>query len=348
MQDDGSGMPLAAVITSTTREAMREERSLRSYSKPVGLRSQGNTVDQQQNDLEAIDSVKYRVRPAVATRSNHVSSNPSTDRRWNRWLLIGTLSLYRQCQNTQEAYQATENLARERFGVSFASSISFLTGFPAHLVRDSRKPQIYISLTWWQCVPHQVLCSMTSRKGMTSGKGLDVKQEVESGRLSVNAYDEYGRTLLRHVAVFEPRMVTYLLDHGADAHATDVSGWYGQDNLRKRFRRRFPRSSLRAAMLYFRQVINSVSSFRFLVEEADVDPVITSEDGPNFLHDVAFYCDLRLVNSLRPDFFITLSSYCPGFNAKAVSGHTPLFELIRRRDRWFEEVFSWFVSNGTD
>ncbi len=194
IQNDGSGVPLAAVITSTIREAMREELSLQLHSKAVGSRSQEVTTDQHDNNSEVIDPLTYRFRPAVAIRTNLVNSKFPTIRRWNLWLLFGTLSLYRQCQNTQEAYEATRKLARERFGVSFASSVSFLTGFTAHLVRDSSTPQIYISLTWRQYVPTLVL------HDLAMGKGPNIKQELDSGRLSVNAYDEYGITLLHWVS----------------------------------------------------------------------------------------------------------------------------------------------------
>jgi len=96
------------------------------------------------------------------------------------------------------------------------------------------------------------------------------------------------------------------------------------------------------------QIIDGVNNFRLLVDKADIDPVITSRDGSNILHDAASSYNLCLMNSLRPDFLTTLSSYCPDFNAKTVLGHTPLMKLIQEDRRWNEKAFAWLISNGAD
>lgn len=91
------------------------------------------------------------------------------------------------------------------------------------------------------------------------------------------------------------------------------------------------------------QIIDGVNNFRLLVDKADIDPVIISRDGSKILHDAASSYNLCLMNSLRPDFLTTLSSYCPDFNAKTVLGHTPLMKLIQEDRRWNEKAFAWLI-----
>ena len=98
----------------------------------------------------------------------------------------------------QEAHQQTLVPAYEQISVSLEPLISLVPGLAIVLARDRIIPRIYMRLHWTQMVPRREL--MQELTWIEDEGILGLKQKVESRRLSVNAYEEYGLSLLFYVS----------------------------------------------------------------------------------------------------------------------------------------------------
>ena len=110
-------------------------------------------------------------------------------------MVLGTLSLQRQSHCFQDTLKDTVSFAWHRFGVSFSPSLPFIAGLTCYLVRDAMAPQFQISLTYRVFVPETAIGDIIVRGGL--------RHEIEAGKLPVNAYNEYGETLLHMVCCLE-------------------------------------------------------------------------------------------------------------------------------------------------
>ncbi len=115
-------------------------------------------------------------------------------RQWKLWLLLWVISWDYQCCKIQKLDHDNLISTQEQFRFSLGPLTSLVPGLVIQMARDRVVPRIYMRMDWIQLVPLHHFIRM-HEKGE-----LFLKQEIESGRLSVNACDEHGQSLLNYVS----------------------------------------------------------------------------------------------------------------------------------------------------
>ena len=119
-----------------------------------------------------------------------------THKHWRLWVLLGAVSWGYQCKQIQEPHQETMVPSRQEFMFFFEPLTSLIPGLAIHMAREHNVPRIYMRLDWVQIIPRSKLREMIL-KGNVS-----LMEEIESGKISVNACDETGESLLSRVTLF--------------------------------------------------------------------------------------------------------------------------------------------------
>lgn len=100
-----------------------------------------------------------------------------------------------ECEKAQKAHQGTLILIHEKFRFSLEPLTSLVPGLVVQMIRDQNVPGIHMRLDWTQLV------GRSEFERIVSKGDLFLRQEVESRRLSVNACDESGLSLLGFVSI---------------------------------------------------------------------------------------------------------------------------------------------------
>ena len=184
-------------LQNTTESYHPNLRIASSYrSEEAGVVDQEGYHSQSSSAMVAAELTDRRLRVShhVKKPLTRLRQKIRTDVHRRLWMPLVAVSLEYQHDKFREAHHQTFVSLYQQLKFSIEPLTSLLPSLIMYVARDHAVPRIHMRLQWTQFIGRREFHRILGHKDDTL-----IKQDIESRRLSVNAIDERGKSLLSYV-----------------------------------------------------------------------------------------------------------------------------------------------------